>query len=687
MAKVRDTEEALAELETKVAEASQFPEENVKELVGYLASEIKDVEGGEENSAFFERVNVWRRQREARPEKKTATYPWPGAANTCPPLAAIKTNGVYAKAKGAFTRKPLWSVVMENADQARALENYFNAASESDRHFGMKAKMDETLYDWASIGTEFIALPWVVDEVTFKKSVSPGVAPQEVTRQSRNSVAFMPQKIENVVTRAMWADIQRSPWIAVKYQRYMHELRLRERQGIYTNVDLVVGNEAKELPENISKEYERGGLSPNLDKAKVFNVYEVYCKWDINKDGAEVELILTIELESRTCLRIEYNPIGLRPIARMPYLDTTGTIYGIGIGWMMENLQEVVTTLHNMGLNSLHLAHLPILAAKRGSGLGPNEILKPLKLLFGDNPREDFYPFMFPDVSANCFMAERLEKDYADQYSSATDYSLGHESRLVGTKATMGGTMFLANQSQTVLTAIMERVEQSFSEIGTIMFYQLVANKELVDFNLVSEADREPLKAVLDTPIEKIPEVLAFKVKMTDVDKTENAKRQNLMAFMQMYTMYGDKMMQYLMMASQQQQQVPPQVQEFLATMAVGSTRLMEKMLEFIGERDGDDYLPFMKDTEFMLEQMDIMRETQLKEAKSAAGTGFGGGAAGMGNVEEPGVPQGVQGAGGIPGGGGGPAAGAGGGGPGLGVGAGPAAMRQAPRPLPPRAV
>jgi hypothetical protein len=648
------------DVEGAATDNKAFSQQVLSDIAAFICGEIILVQNDTERSEFLQRVRLWRRQREIIPASATKNTPWVNASNACSPLSAIKTNGVYAKVKGAFTqRKPFWTVETEDKDwqeTTRVLATYMNAIAKSRYHMDLMGGLKEALYNQVSLGTEFVALPWVVENVSFGR---PDPATGNIVQQElavRNCVGFVPLKLENVLTRAFWKDIQRAPWISVKYQYYWYELQAKQALGVYMNVDQLQGmRKARYWPDEQAA-FDNAGVKPDIAKIDTYEIYETYMRWDLDGSGRQQEIIITVEPLSNTILRAELNPIGIRPIARMPYLDITDTIYAVGIGWLMERLEEEATTVDNMLFNGTALSNLQMLAVRRDSGIGPNETVEAGKIVYLDDPTRDIAPIRFPDVAQSLLYLQKLIADNADRVSGASDYILGYENRNVGTAATASGTMFLAQQNQSVLSAIMEQIETGFREVGRIVMYQLMANKDNVDYSLIDPKDVPLLKKLLAMNPLDVTKKISLSIEMTEVDRTEEAERQLLMTKFQLYAMLHDKMMQDAqVMSNPQVQQVAPKMVELAQQFYAGWATLGTELMETLGDKDPEKMIPFVQDILLQIQLTDAQKEMALQGVKNAiqqrggiAGlqsAGGGGAAPGMGAPAGQGTPAGAGGA------------------------------------------
>lgn len=631
-------------------------EKTKSDISAYLSEELKEVFGGNERKQMSEDWKKWRRQREARPETRSKSFPWADASNVVPPLAMTSTNGIFSMLKGKVgQKKPIWNVGCEDrvyTKQALAFGAFIGILAESPYHVAMRKVQDTILYELASMGTQFIKVPWTTERWNFKRTGGPQGVSEQVSKISRDCPTIQPIPLEDFGTRTHWDDIQRAPWIATRHWLYEHELLQRQNQGIYDpdGVATVLGRGGDDLTEAKKEEMDRMGLVPKSGDTQTYAIFECFVFWDTDGDGIPEDIKIWFDPVSNTILRSEFNELGVRDIVRLLYIPRPGELYGIGVGWIVEHMQDEIEALHNMRVDGTMLSMLQMYVTRRGSGAAPMEEFHPLKNIQVDNPREDFVVVKFPDIGQTSIQAEMLVKEYADRATSASDAMMGYESRSTSARTTFGGTQFLAGQGAKVFNSIAAGVEAGLSEIGQLIAYQLVANRERSQpLVALLPLEAQPyVEQVLQMDVVDIPSTFRFQIQSTDIEQTEEAKRQIKLTLVQLYAQYGKEI--FSMLPIIYSPQTPKEVQQIGIQFYVGATKLMENVFESFGEKQVEEYLPYVRDLEMLLATTAAMKDQQLSQAgKRLADVATSGApAGGGGQVQAPaGAGFGVGGVGG----------------------------------------
>lgn len=622
-------------------------------FINYIQSEIMSVRDSSERSEYEASISKWRRQRIARPEKKTKNTPFEGAANVCPPVTAEKVNTIFAKLLGNYSiKKPFWGVESEDAtlaEAAQALEHLMNAYTKSPFHLDLRNVNRGLFYDLVSLGTEFYEIGWIFKEQMVAVKSEGGKGPVSGFRTVKNGPVLRPVAIEDFFTRPYWSDLQRAPWVAVRSTMTLAEIRNAEFTGEYIKdaSTLVQAGAKDKLRQDEQDQLASLGIQTDIQntypETTMYELYSFYAFWDIAGDGKLVDIHGIIEINSGTLLRVDTNEIGWRLIGRIPYFEIPNQLYAIGVAHMCEFLQDETETIHNLRLDSLKWSLLGQYKGRRGSGLKPDERGYPGKLWLTDQ-MDDLELLPIPDMSGSTYQAEEIARQYADHITGANSPMSGYADPVLKSGGGAQAQMLLMQQSSAILNAPLDTVDNYYAEIGRLIAILIVANSKFVDLSLVSETDKQILQQqIFILKPEDLPLKFKFNIKTTDASRTEDARRQNFMSYMQLYTVFGQQTAQYYAMMAQAQGFQPLQL--FAMKMIVGNTTLMQAITEFFDVGNPGDLLPDVTMLRAVITQQEIAMQAQVQGGGNGvgqpvgAGTSTSGASGGMvGSSAQPGV-------------------------------------------------
>jgi hypothetical protein len=590
-----------------------FNDEEQQEMVlDYLIEEIQLAE--DERQIREQKWKTFRRQSKALPENASKNFPWAGASNVSPPLMMSIVHTITSKLVASFAdKKPLWKVEPRDEawkDHANALTEYLNLLAVSRNHLNITDKKRSVFYDLARLGDQVIHLPWIYKQQKFRANTVEGTE-EEVVKVLQDSPGFIPLRIEDFFVRGHFTNIQDAPWVARRNRFYYHELTQKAAQGVFTNVDQLTLEASEPTDDNAIADKSDLGIQvtdDNVKESTVFDIYEAYLFYDIDGDGVQEDIIVTFEPSTKTILRTEYNKLGLRPFENISYIKMPHSFYSLGVGDITTGMQQEAETLHNMDIDGRHLGMMQMKIARRGTGLDEDTEYYPGKTIIVDD-LNDFTTFTFPDISEGAFRAEQRASAYAREASGATAQMAGQDES-AGNRLGASGTMFLAQQANTILDSVRDNISEAFSRIGFLVITQLVANSDRVDYSMVSEYEANLLKEIFALDIHTLPTTFKLDVRTTEMQETDEARRQGYMSIWQIYSQFGQEMIQVAGMLGQGG--MPEGMTDAVASYYVGKVKMMKEMLEHFQVDNVDDFVPYVRNLELMLENLDAQKDQQL---------------------------------------------------------------------------
>ncbi len=600
-------------------------EEMRGEIVQFLQEELSEVLDQAERGEYEERLRKWRRQREADPEHATKDWPWEGSANVSVPFAASKTQVGFASLKASITqRKPRWMVEAHEGikglhEHAQALTNLFRALE--GKQFLNLARFDNMhLYSLASEGTHFTKIPWVRQERSFKRRDPINGQLQTVRRLAKAGPQLVSIRQEDAITRSYWDDVQEAPWFSHRFRIFTPQMMQRRAEGIWDAeaVDMIMGTPTRELDEGTMEQLEQQGISPRL--SDFWELHEVHFMWDIDEDGIMEDLIFTFDRESGAVLREDLNDIGKRIITPSRYIQRPHNLLGLGIGKMMERLQDEGDTIHNLRLDAIVMNLLKMWVARRGSQLARDEEMHPGKVFIADDPTGDVAPMPMAPVDPQSIAMEQIVKSYGDVFTGFGDTASGMADQVLKSRDTFRGAAFRDQKgSEVFFQTIADDVAQAYSDMGETVFFQLARHRDQVNLSMLSDKEQKLAREVLAMNVDRLPETFQFKVEATELDKTDAAKQQSRLTVTQLYAQFAQQMFPIA-------QALGPQVmKDHMMSIFIGATALMRDTLQDFGINDAASFLPNTEQARMLKEALDRQIEGSVNAISLQTGAGADG--------------------------------------------------------------
>lgn len=628
-------------------------EKELKEIAQKLCTDYQAARAGREEKE--QTWAKWRRQYEARPNRKSKDYPYPNASNVVPPLSQIVGQALFGHLKEMYDQidppwyvKPLREGDQELIKQAEVLTKYYNLLSKSRLDLNFDSFKRDFLHEVAVMGTCYVKVPWTTTHWHFKGDEAGLEADVDALLHDGPELMVIP--VEDLVYPENWKDIQKMPWIAHDVQRARYELEDLAARGVYEQeaVDAMLqyaehgsGTTRNQVREEISQ------VSP--DREDEFLLTEFYFYYDADKDGRHEDLVFTVHVPSGIVLRQSYNEFGYRMITSGTFISRSFMLEGRGAGQTTEYQQDEIEGIHNVRNDNMKFANMRVLAARKGA-FRENEQIFPGKIFLTDNPREDLVPIQLGEVYPSSLQAENMTMNYAREASGMSSIMAGFSDQRLGSRDTASGQSMRMSRGQGLFATIAEGLNECFSEIGMMMFFQLVKNRDRV---LQNERDAERMNPeelvvlgeTLGMELRDVPIKLSFQIRTSDIDQTFEAKRQNMLSLTQLFSQFAMQTtplaMQLFGPEGQQIQQAAPDAYAHMLSIYTGSTRLMSEVFKFFGEEDPQRYVPDVRKFELM---QDMMREMNTQLVESAGRMQQGQAPAGPEpiGIEEAGIEEGM---------------------------------------------
>lgn len=219
------------------------------------------------------------------------------------------------------------------------------------------------------------------------------------------------------------------------------------------------------------------GVDRDQSGHKVYEIFEAYCRYDIDGDGIDEELLVWQERSSKLVLRITYLeracPGGIRPFTIKRFIERPGSPYGIGMAEMLFGISNEIDYIHNQRLDYGTLQNLPFGFVRASAGTNVKEIkLAPGTLYPLDDPQADVN---FPRLNGGTsygFQEEAQVKNYGDELSGISAFSLG-SIQGQGPTRTATGTAALVSEVNANLDIHIKRYQRGYKRNLAILDKQI----------------------------------------------------------------------------------------------------------------------------------------------------------------------------------------------------------------------
>ena len=608
-------------------------DEKREEVLNYLLTEIEEAK-----SARSDRVKKWikwRRQREAIPESIPAEHSLSNASRIEPPLTQIHAQTAYAKVKGYYdTGKPwFWQAKSASDDpedhmDAKLITKYMGLLSNSQMDLNIE-KVKRIVSDEATfMGLLMVKVVWDTLEWKFKSDDDGIGLASSQTMTFHDGPSIVPISQEDTYYPPFWDEIQRMPWVAQELHMPLHEFENKVAQGFYDKPEDSNGNEIdpkvwlrESFTESEMASEKIRGFSPT--SPKVIDLMEFHFFWDIDDDGTWEDLIFTIHTLSRTIVRKVFNSIAAREFESFGYIPRSFMIESRGIGQICEGLQDEASGTHRLRNDGMKLATMKMLAIRRAVLRENKNTIHQGKVWVTENPKEDIQAFSMGEVPPSSLQSEDLVWSLASQAVGVSSPDRGFADPTLGTRDTFRGQEMRMQQSQGIMSTIIESTSESWARVGMLVFFQLVRNSKRVIWNerqlgRLKDNEIARLEKILSMPMSAVPRRLKFEIYTTDIEHSYEARRDTVMKLMEMTFQAQPQLVQLATQVlgpqGMQLRQIAPDAWSQLLEVYVGSVNLLKSAYEFADFTDTENYI---QDVSALDKFVQMMRERNNQQIQA----------------------------------------------------------------------
>jgi hypothetical protein len=303
---------------------------------------------------------------------------------------------------------------------------------------------------------------------------------EEVVRDAPSVTMINPEDI--VMNSDAAYDIQQTDYIYHRYRLTYDQIKREVQKGVFVASD----EELEELKRCLSRDVEPGDNTYDIKAHREvvtgtratyregaperLDLIDAYMRMDINDDGYEEEVIVTVPFEKPDiilrCVRLEevYRH-GMRPFTAFYCNPVADSIWAIGIPQVLEGLQKEFNVIHNQRVDSGTIANMPFGWYVPTAGLNPERY----KLTPGVmNPVDDINSVRMhtpANYTAWGFQEENSLWTLVERRTKVNDLSLGRIGESQGAARTARGVQALSEQQAAGFDILIRRFQEGFKAL------------------------------------------------------------------------------------------------------------------------------------------------------------------------------------------------------------------------------
>lgn len=382
---------------------------------------------------LLENIKKWNQLYKGKREKKN--YPYAGVANTCSSMTRSDADAIFVRVYDAITNKRryfLMNVVDPNASAEKVayvkkLERAFDHYLRKEMRF--KDKIRFPLLQTVKSGTGVGKIVYETKNKTIYRYATPEEKKDKDVKKFKTGGDPVVKEVSETFAGPNVYPVAREDWVVSSDaldidDAYMCGFRFRLRKPQVKvramledgwdrlAVSRILPSEFPELKKQ--REELHGRDVEKTEYEEPYEFWELYSKYDVDDDGQEDDIVITIHMPSGSVVDAKYNPTfyGYRPFFDLKGSPVEYTYDGEGVCEILEGTQDDVDAIRNLRLDRLAQINMPMYLVQPGVGID-NFKQNPGKVWVVDGNLEDSIRVVqFPDVYPSTYAEEdRLVAD------------------------------------------------------------------------------------------------------------------------------------------------------------------------------------------------------------------------------------------------------------------------------------
>lgn len=539
-------------------------------------------------SALDENHLLWM----AEPAVRQRNFPWRGSSNVVIPLIGTTVDSIHARVVNTiFGVEPFWTcraLHKSFAKVAKPVENFMDWSRkvEFDLYREVKSWALEIIQD----GQAWMKVPW---EVSVDRYFDPVQKRYIEDRRRRPN----PQHVllNDIIIQAGVGCADQAEWKSHRVRVTDTELAWRAYMKVFTqkDVDTII-----DMKEDISPDHDRASADADTleVKSKLNTLHEMWCTMPIpgRKGGPPEAFVATYHKPTKKILRIIHNPnmSGSDNLIRSKFVEVKGKDWGLGIARMLRGLQAELTTIHNQQVDNATLANTRFFVGRRNQVREGTRIW-PGRVLTVSDPDKDLKTIQLGDVYESMYRLEISVNAIAEKRTGITDYALGRESSVLGSRATATGTLAVLQEGNRRFDLNIRDMRSGLGKVGSaVLQLNQQFRKKGIAYFVQGEEEGQYTEFTLDLPREFVRDKLGIELTASTATINRQVEQQGLIALL-------GTLLQNLQVGQQAAMvianpQVPAEAKEFTAKAFDGITEIVKRIAGTFDQKDADMLVPAM---------------------------------------------------------------------------------------------
>ena len=534
----------LVDLHPELEEELVVDEVQLTALERWIEGELNRAEG-----ARTQLERMWRnalRLYEGVPRRRRRNMPIENASNLVLTIGAIAADSVYAQILNTiFNVDPLLTVrqVAETGsltEETKAMQRFVDVLAGK---IDLRQAVENTLLDNVQMGTGIMYVRW--REKRKKTKVDQVVTRGPMVRSVPVEDFFLPG--------GAFDDLQNERWVAMRYRLTEHEMNLMARDFAWDIANIRESSHVDQVRTMRERIGRHDGTVTRRNEAgqfggRTYQVFDVYCLFDIDGDGIDEDLLITYDKGSRKAVAIGYNPYDNRPFESMRYQKRSHLFWGLGVIEMLRPYQEGATNQYNNALDNSQLANARFWAGKHGAVQDNEFRIFPNKFLPLADPANDLRALPMADIYPSAFQNLQQTIQFAERRVGVSDITGQRPAGILGSRTPGITAMSILQKSQERFGPAFDSAREAISAAvrqAVLRYRERLLARDLdaeQDVRLMMEDRADLVIALLLDP--RFDDVISVELTASTAKINRETQQQNWILLTQQIITLGERQIQ-----------------------------------------------------------------------------------------------------------------------------------------------
>lgn len=514
----------------------------------------------------------------------------PAIAMAVDPIQARLSQAIF-KADPVFRLKPLRKKWVGKTTSIEKFVDYYQK-----NKLKMRDEFAPRLFEFCKHGE--MVFKTIYDRETYSVKTYDRdwtVVKKEVTRFSGPRVVGIP--INYFFCPAAYQDIQKSPFVMERQIVTFNDMQIAFKSGKIDDPKDLEGKETISRDELENQQQASANQQENTQQKKLyFELWEIWCKYDIDGDGVPENLVITYDFLHRKFLQIRFNWYFSQryPFTVMPYTVTAASYHGLGLSEMIKPFQDQLTNWHRIATDNAYLANIRMFIARTDAKIENRPKLFAGRVFRVDEPTKDLIPFAAADVYGSTLSERQNTFGMVEKRTGVSDYLTGRESPILGDRATATSTMALIAEGKGRVEEVLSNIRTGMAEIleNCMAIWVQYGLDGVEDIAFGDDAVATDVRDFFDSiGIENVNGALGIDLSATDASNSRVAQQQMQLAIINVLMGYYQKLVEVIQLAVQSQQNMP-QLTPMLVEIMESARKMFIDLLQKYDIRNPDAYIP-----------------------------------------------------------------------------------------------